>query len=280
MRESTKMPFLSEKDVHAHPQSWSLRHSISEKRSGANSGGRQSAPAIVGRLNKVTSPLWRAMKRIWRPQWSLFECHTNISPETDAHEKINTIPFHHLCIRLTMVSIYNTVVDAKSWSSDIPASIQTARDYLSMLIQGVFTSSSGPVNLVLILLTLIVFWSDSVSLRYYFAASLACYAAILILTLAYFIPRDLILFTWSIPDHLEQIRTASAQWSVMNWLRSLLDWPCSFFIQIRPPRAAHSEEHERRGKSPRRKADASRQLIVEAARAPFFSQWHPRRDDG
>ena len=30
---------------------------------------------------------------------------------------------------LTMVSIYNTVVDAKSWSSDIPASIQTARDY-------------------------------------------------------------------------------------------------------------------------------------------------------
>jgi hypothetical protein len=42
------------------------------------------------------------------------------------------------------------------------------------------------------------------------------------LTLAYFVPRDLILFTWSIPDHLEQIRTASAQWNYMNWLRSLL----------------------------------------------------------
>jgi hypothetical protein len=67
-----------------------------------------------------------------------------------------------------------------------------------------------------------VFWSDSLSLRYYFAASLACYAAILILTLAYFVPRNFILFTWSIPDHLEQLRTASAQWSAMNWLRSLL----------------------------------------------------------
>ena len=121
---------------------------------------------------------------------------------------------------LTMVSIYNTVVDAKSWSSDIPSSIQTARDYFEHVDPRRFYVVVGPVNLVLILLTLIVFWSDSLSLRYYFAASR--YAAILILTLAYFIPRDLILFTWSIPDQLEQIRTASAQWSAMNWLRSSL----------------------------------------------------------
>jgi uncharacterized integral membrane protein len=122
---------------------------------------------------------------------------------------------------LTMVTIYNSVVDAQSWGSDIPASIQTARDYFAHVDPRRFYVVVGPVNLVLILLTLIVFWKDSVSLRYYFAASLACYAAILILTLAYFIPRDLILFTWSIPDHLEEIRTASAQWSAMNWIRPL-----------------------------------------------------------
>jgi hypothetical protein len=122
---------------------------------------------------------------------------------------------------LTMVSIYNSVVDAQSWGSDIPASIQTARDYFAHVDPRRFYIVVGPVNLVLILLTLILFWKDSVSLRYYFAASLACYAAILILTLAYFIPRDLILFTWSIPDHLEEIRTASAQWSAMNWIRPL-----------------------------------------------------------
>ena len=120
-----------------------------------------------------------------------------------------------------MVSIYNSVVDAQSWGSDIPASIQTARDYFAHVDPRRFYVVVGPVNLVLILLTLILFWKDSVSLRYYFATSLACYAAILILTLAYFIPRDLILFTWSIPDHLDEIRTASAQWSAMNWIRPL-----------------------------------------------------------
>lgn len=123
---------------------------------------------------------------------------------------------------LTLVSIYNTVVDAKSWSSDIPASIQTARDYFQHVDPRRFFEVVGPVNLILIVLTLILFWKDSFSLRYYFAASLALYAAILVLTLAYFFPRNLILFTWSISDHIEQIRRASAQWSAMNWLRSLL----------------------------------------------------------
>ena len=120
-----------------------------------------------------------------------------------------------------MVSIYNTVVDAKSWGSDIPASIQAARDYFQHVDPRRFYEVAGPVNLVLIVLTLILFWKESVSLRFYFAASLASYAAI-ILTLAYFVPRNLILFTWPISDHLEQIGTASAQWSAMNWIRSLL----------------------------------------------------------
>jgi len=123
---------------------------------------------------------------------------------------------------LTMVSIYNTVVDAKSWGSDIPASIQAARDYFQHVDPRRFYEVAGLVNLILIVLTLILFWKDSVSLRFYFAASLASYAGILILTLAYFVPRNLILFTWQISDHLEQIRTASAQWSGMNWIRSLL----------------------------------------------------------
>jgi Domain of unknown function (DUF1772) len=123
---------------------------------------------------------------------------------------------------LTMVSIYNTVVDAQSWTSDIPTSIQAARDYFQHVDPRRFYEVAGPVNLILILLTLILFWKDSVALRFYFAASFACYAAILILTLAYFVPRNLILFTWSIPDHLDQIRTAAAEWKAMNWLRSLL----------------------------------------------------------
>ena len=123
---------------------------------------------------------------------------------------------------LTMVSIYNTIIDAQSWGSDIPTSIQTARDYYQHGDPRRFFGLAGPVNEALILLTLILFWKDSVSLRFYFGSSFVLYAAIVILTLAYFVPRDLILFTWPILDHLEEIRAASAQWSHMNWLRSLL----------------------------------------------------------
>src|SRR5437762_6085860 len=113
---------------------------------------------------------------------------------------------------LTMVSIYNSVIDAQSWGSDIPASIQTARDYFQHVDPRRFYEVAGPVNLVLIVLTLILFWKESVSLRFYFAASLASYAAIFILTLSYFVPRNLILFTWPFSDHLVQFRIASAQW--------------------------------------------------------------------
>src|SRR5436305_13912874 len=94
---------------------------------------------------------------------------------------------------LTMVSIYNTVVDAQSWGSDIPASIQTARDYFQHVDPRRFFELAGPVNLVLIVLKLILFWKASFSLCFYFAASFGSFAGILIPTLIYFVPRDRLL---------------------------------------------------------------------------------------
>jgi hypothetical protein len=123
---------------------------------------------------------------------------------------------------LTLVSVYNTIIDAASWSADIPASVQTARDYFQHVDPRRFYAILGPINQLLILLTIILFWKDGVSLRVYFTISFLMYAAIVVLTLAYFIPRDLILFTWSIPDHLDQIKVAATEWSRMNWLRPLL----------------------------------------------------------
>ena len=123
---------------------------------------------------------------------------------------------------LTMVTVYNSIVDARSWNSDIPASIQAARDYYKHVDPRQFYSIIGPPNFLLSLLTIILFWKDGVALRIYFAISLSCYVAILVLTLTYFIPRDLILFTWTIQDHVEEIRRAGAQWSQMNWARTLL----------------------------------------------------------
>jgi Anthrone oxygenase len=123
---------------------------------------------------------------------------------------------------LVMVTVYNTVVDAKSWGSDIPASIQAAREYYKHVDPRRFYALIGPPNMLLSLLTIILFWKEGVSLRLYFAASLLLYAAVVILTFIYFIPRDLIIFTSPIPEHIEEIRTATGQWSQMNWLRTFL----------------------------------------------------------
>ena len=123
---------------------------------------------------------------------------------------------------LTMVAIYNTVINAQSWSADIPLSVQTARDYFQHVDPRRFFTVAGPLNQLLILLTIILFWEDGVLLRIYFAISFLMYAAIVLLTFGYFVPRDLILFTSSIPDHLEQIRAAAAEWKQMNWFRALL----------------------------------------------------------
>jgi hypothetical protein len=123
---------------------------------------------------------------------------------------------------LVMVTVYNTLVDARSWNSDIPASIQAARDYYKHVDPRRFYAIIGPPNLLLSLLTVILFWKDGVSLRFYFGASFFLYVAIVILTFTYFIPRDLMLFTWPIPEHIEEIRTAASQWSEMNWVRTLL----------------------------------------------------------
>ena len=76
--------------------------------------------------------------------------------------------------------------------------------------------------MLLALLTIILFWKDGAPLRLYFAGSFALYAVILILTFAYFIPRDLILFSRPISDHIDTIRTAASQWKQMNWVRTAL----------------------------------------------------------
>jgi hypothetical protein len=123
---------------------------------------------------------------------------------------------------LLMITIYNLVVDFKSWGADIPASIQTARNYYSQVDPRIFFQIIAPINQVLILLTIILFWKDSISLRIYFSISFLLYAIIGILTVIYFVPRDIIIFTSPIEGHTEQIKTALSQWRDMQWLRSLL----------------------------------------------------------
>ena len=123
---------------------------------------------------------------------------------------------------LVGVTVYNTIIDSKSWGSDIPSSIQTARDYYKHVDPRRFYLIFGPINQALILFAVILFWKDSIKLRTWLIVSFVSYALIIVLTLVYFIPRDLILFTKPISGNLENIKAASSQWSAMNWVRTLL----------------------------------------------------------
>ena len=122
---------------------------------------------------------------------------------------------------LVMITIYNLLVDANSWGFNIPSSIQTARDYYRRVDPRNFFQIVAPINQFLMLLTIILFWKDSVSLRVYFSIAFFLYAIIAALTFIYFIPRDMIIFTSPI-ENTVQIKTALSQWKQMNWLRSVL----------------------------------------------------------
>ena len=122
---------------------------------------------------------------------------------------------------LVMITIYNLIVDASSWGSDIPSSIQTARDYYSRVDPRNFFQIIAPINQTLILMTIILFWKDAVSLRIYFSVAFLLYAIIAVMTFMYFVPRDMIIFNSPI-ENIGQIKAALSQWKQMNWLRSFL----------------------------------------------------------
>ena len=131
---------------------------------------------------------------------------------------------------LVGVTIYNTIIDAKSWGADVPNSIQAAREYYKHVDPRNFYLIFGPINQLLTLIVLILSWKN-IKLRIYFASSFILYALIIILTITYFVPRDLILFTQPIQGNIQQLKNVSTEWSNMNWVRTLLGLSgilCSF----------------------------------------------------
>ncbi len=120
---------------------------------------------------------------------------------------------------LLFVNIYTSMIDAVSWGSDIPTSIQTARDYFKTVNPGNFFRIFSPINQLLALLTLIVCWKAGRKIRIYCALALVTALALDGFTFAYFYPRNEIMFVDPM-NNLETIKDAWSEWSTMNWLRS------------------------------------------------------------
>src|SRR5579872_6808816 len=95
---------------------------------------------------------------------------------------------------LLFANIYTSLIDSRSWGSDIPNSIAITRQYFKTVNPGNFFRMFSPINQALGIIVLILFWKTSTSIRIYLGVALVLYLLAEGLTFEYFFPRNDILF--------------------------------------------------------------------------------------
>lgn len=127
--------------------------------------------------------------------------------------------------------VYNSIVNAANWESNIPQSITATRDFFVVANPGTFFQLVDPTNMLLVVVALILFWKKSTSIRLYLGIALLCYITSMILTFTYFYPRNDVMFlSKQLPD-TETLKKAASEWGRMGWVRCLLSLAgviCSF----------------------------------------------------
>ncbi len=123
---------------------------------------------------------------------------------------------------LLFTNLYNSIVNAANWESNIPHSITATKDFFVIANPGTFFGMVDPANLLLILLALILFWKKSKAIRLYLGIALVLYVSAILLTINYFYPRNEIMFlSKQLPD-TEVLKQVAAEWGRMNWVRSFI----------------------------------------------------------
>jgi len=136
----------------------------------------------------------------------------------------NSVLFASIAIAsgLLLTNIYTSIVDATSWGADIPQSIETARKYFKATNPGNFFRIFSPVNQLLGLLALVLFWKSSPAIRINLGIAFACYLVGEAMTFGYFYPRNAILFKTAQLTDIDTLRKVWSQWNSMNWVRSFV----------------------------------------------------------
>lgn len=124
-----------------------------------------------------------------------------------------------LAAGLLFVNLYNSLIDARSWGSAIPQSLETTRAYFRTVNPGNFFRVFSPINQLIALTCLVAFWKAPAHTRWWLGAAFVLYVAADIFTFAYFYPRNDIMFKFAMTDP-GKVKAAWSQWSAMNWLRS------------------------------------------------------------
>jgi Domain of unknown function (DUF1772) len=120
------------------------------------------------------------------------------------------------------VNVYNSLIDVRSWGSNIPDSIASAREYFKAVNPGNFFRIFSPVNQLLSLIVLILFWKASPSVRLCLAIAFVLYVLGDVLTFAYFYPRNDIMFKTAQLTDVQMLKKTWSEWHSMNWIRSFI----------------------------------------------------------
>ena len=123
---------------------------------------------------------------------------------------------------LLFVNMYTSLIDAKSWGSDIPNSIGAAREYFKAVNPGNFFRMFSPVNQLLGLVVLVLFWKSSPSVRLYLGAAVAMYILAEGLTFMYFFPRNDVMFKNAALTDVDLLKKTWSEWNTMNWVRTFI----------------------------------------------------------
>jgi hypothetical protein len=123
---------------------------------------------------------------------------------------------------LLLANVYTSLVDARSWGSDIPNSIATSREYFKTVSPGNFFRIFSPLNQVLGLLALILFWKSGSDIRLCLGIAFLLYVVGDVMTFAYFYPRNDFMFKDAALTDVEGLTKVWSEWSAMNWVRSLV----------------------------------------------------------
>lgn len=117
--------------------------------------------------------------------------------------------------------VYNSIVNAANWESNIPQSITATRNFFVVANPGTFFQLVDPTNMLLNVLALILFWKSR-SIRLFLGIALLCYVSSMVLTFTYFYPRNDVMFlSEQLPD-AETLKKAASEWGRMGWVRCLL----------------------------------------------------------
>jgi len=121
---------------------------------------------------------------------------------------------------LLFTNLFTSMIDAKSWGCDIPNSIAVAREYFKNVNPGDFFRVFSPINQLLGLAVLILFWKSSPSIRLGLAIALICYCSAEAMTFKYFFPRNDIMFRDAKLTDIDLLKKTWSEWDRMNWVRT------------------------------------------------------------